>query len=149
MSNSNEPLTIKVKYHTDIDELKQIAIGDAIDVRAAKDVALNYMQATHIPLGFSCQLPKGYFALLMPRSSTFDKYGIIQTNSIGCIDETYCGNNDEWAMPVVSLRADVCIPKNTRIGQFIILPKIPQLSFETVDTLWNETRGGFGSTGTT
>lgn len=83
MSNSSEPFTIKVKYHADIDPLKQIAVGDAIDVRAAKDITLNYMQSTLIPLGFSCQLPSGYFALLMPRSSTFGKYGIIQTNSIG------------------------------------------------------------------
>lgn len=79
----NEPLTIKVKYHTDIDPLQQIAIGDAIDVRSAEDVDLKYMQSTIIPLGFSCQLPKGYFALLLPRSSTFKRWGIIETNSVG------------------------------------------------------------------
>ena len=79
----NEPLTIKVKYLADIEPLQQIKIGDAIDVRAAEDVDLKYMQKTHIPLGFACQLPEGYFALLFPRSSTFDRWGIIQTNSIG------------------------------------------------------------------
>ena len=144
----NTPLTIKVKYNTDITPLQQISIGDAIDVRAAKDVDINYMEKAKIPLGFSCQLPKGYFALLMPRSSTCDKFGIIQSNSIGLIDESYCGNDDEWLMPVIGVRNDAHISKNDRIGQFIILPKMPQLNFETVDDLGNESRGGFGITGT-
>lgn len=143
----NEPLTIKVKYHTDIDPLQQIAIGDAIDVRAAEDVDLKFMQSTIIPLGFSCQLPKGYFALLLPRSSTFKRWGIIQNNSIGLIDESFSGPNDIWGMPVVALRNDVHIKKNERIGQFIILPKMPTVQFETVDNLENEDRKGFGSTG--
>ena len=142
-----EPLTIKVKYHTDIDPLQQISIGDAIDVRAAEDVDLKFMQSTIIPLGFSCQLPKGYFAMLLPRSSTFKRWGIIQTNSLGVIDESYCGNDDMWAMPVVALRNDVHINKNERIGQFIILPKMPTIQFKTVDDLENENRQGFGSTG--
>lgn len=143
----NEPLTIKVKYHTDIDPLQQIAIGDAIDVRAAEDVDLKYMQSAIVPLGFSCQLPKGYFALLLPRSSTFKRWGIIQNNSIGLIDESFSGPNDIWGMPVVALRNDVHIKKNERIGQFIILPKMPTVQFETVDDLENEDRKGFGSTG--
>ena len=144
----NEPLTIKVKYHTDIDPLQQIAIGDAIDVRAAEDVDLLYMQKTKIPLGFACQLPKGYFAMLLPRSSTFDKFGIMQTNSVGLIDESYCGNNDEWMMPVIAMKTDVHIKKNDRIGQFIILPKMPAVNFERVSDLGNADRRGFGSTGT-
>lgn len=143
----NEPLTIKVKYHTDIDPLQQIEIGDAIDVRAAEDIDLKFMQSTIIPLGFSCQLPKGYFALLLPRSSTFKRWGIIQNNSIGLIDESFSGPNDIWGMPVVALRNDVHIKKNERIGQFIILPKMPTVQFETVDYLENEDRGGFGSSG--
>lgn len=141
-------LNIKIKYHTDITPLEQISIGDAIDVRAAKDIDLNFMEPTIIPLGFSCKLPDGYFALLMPRSSTFKKFGVIQTNSIGCIDSSYCGNNDEWGMPVVGLRTDIHIPKDTRIGQFFILPKMPQVGFETVDDLGGKNRGGFGSTDT-
>jgi len=143
----NEPLTIKVKYHTDIDPLQQIEIGDAIDVRAAEDIHLKFMQSTIIPLGFSCQLPKGYFALLLPRSSTFKRWGIVQNNSIGLIDESFSGPNDIWGMPVVALRNDVHIKKNERIGQFIILPKMPTVQFETVDNLENEDRKGFGSTG--
>lgn len=144
----NEPLTIKVKYHTDIDPLQQITIGDAIDVRAAKDIHLLCMQYTKIPLGFSCKIPDGYTALLFPRSSTFEKYGIVESNSVGIIDcESYCGDNDQWMMPVVALRTDVNIPKNTRIGQFIIIPKMPQVQFETVDSLGYRNRSGFGSTG--
>ena len=143
----NEPLTIKVKYHTDIDPLQQIAIGDAIDVRAAEDVDLKFMQSTIIPLGFSCQLPEGYFALLLPRSSTFKRWGIIESNSMGLVDESFCGDGDQWGMPVVALRNDVHIKKNERIGQFIILPKMPTVQFETVDSLGNEDRGSFGSTG--
>lgn len=143
----NEPLTIKVKYHTDIDPLQQIAIGDAIDVRAAEDVHLKFMQSTIIPLGFSCQLPKGYFALLLPRSSTFKRWGIIESNSAGLVDESFCGDGDQWGMPVVALRNDVHIKKNERIGQFIILPKMPTIQFEIIDSLGNENRGSFGSTG--
>jgi dUTP pyrophosphatase len=143
----NEPLIIKVKYHTDIDPLQQIAIGDAIDVRAAENIDLKYMQSAIIPLGFSCQLPKGYFALLLPRSSTFKRWGIIESNSAGLIDESFCGDSDQWGMPVVALRNDVHIKKNERIGQFIILPKMPIIQFETVNSLGNENRNGFGSTG--
>ena len=146
-TNQAEPLTIKVKYHTDIDPLQQITIGDAIDVRAAKDVHLLCMQYTKIPLGFSCKIPDGYTALLLPRSSTFEKYGIIQTNSIGCIDNSFAGDGDQWMMPVVALRTDVNIPKNTRIGQFLIIPKMPQVQFETVDSLGYKNRHGFGSSG--
>ena len=142
-----EPLTIKVKYHTDIDPLQQIAIGDAIDVRAAKDIHLLCMQYTKIPLGFSCKIPDGYTALLFPRSSTFEKYGVIQANSLGCMDNSFCGDNDQWMMSVVALRTDVNIPKNARIGQFIIIPKMPRVQFETVDSLGYKNRGGFGSTG--
>jgi len=146
-NQTNESLTIKVKYHTDIDSLQQISIGDAIDVRAAKDIHLLCMQYTKIPLGFSCKIPDGYTALLFPRSSTFEKYGIIQVNSTGIIDNSFAGPNDIWCMPVVALRTDVNIPKNTRIGQFIIIPKMPQVQFETVDSLEYKNRGSFGSTG--
>ena len=147
MDEHSNTLTVKVKYHTDIDKLEQIKIGDAIDVRAAKDISLKFMQHTKIPLGFSCEIPEGYIALLMPRSSTFNRYGIMQCNSIGLIDNSYCGNADEWAMPVIAMRNDVFIQKNDRIGQFLIIPKMPTIQFETVDDLENENRGGFGSTG--
>ena len=83
----------------------------------------------------------------MPRSSTFKKFGIIQANSLGLVDESYCGNNDEWQMPVYCLVDNVNIPKNERIGQFMIVPKMPNIVFEQVDDLGYEDRGGFGSTG--
>lgn len=143
-------MLIPVKYHSDIDELKQIEIGDAIDVRCAVDVELQSGEYAQIPLGFSCKLPSGYYALLIPRSSTFRKYGIIQTNSIGLIDESYCGDGDQWAMPVLCVRKEgrkSVIRKNERIAQFVILPKMPKVEFERVETLGTEDRGGFGSTG--
>lgn len=145
-----ENFKIKVKYLTDIDHLEQLDVGDAIDVRAAEDVDLLFMQSAKIHLGFCCKLPDGYFAFLSPRSSTFDKYGIIQTNSPGVIDSSFCGDNDEWCMPVIALRTNVHIPKNTRIGQFTIIKKIPndsKIEFETVQSLNNKDRGSFGSTG--
>ena len=150
MNNLEAPFVIKVKYHSDIDHLKQIKIGEAIDVRAAEDVYLNLLEYHEIPLGFSCKVPDGYFPILMPRSSTFKKYGIIEVNSVGLIDSSFCGNNDQWAMPVVSLRSDVHIPKNERIGQFVIVKKLTEtknVEFQTVDDLESEDRGGLGSTG--
>lgn len=141
-------LTIKIKYLTeDLIPLEQLKIGDAIDVRAAENICLNKGEYKQIPLGFSCKLPDGYCAILMPRSSTFKKFGIIQANSLGLVDESYCGNNDEWQMPVYCLVDNVNIPKNERIGQFMIVPKMPNIVFEQVDDLGYEDRGGFGSTG--
>ena len=142
-----EPLAINVKYHAAIDPLQQIEIGDAIDVRAAEDVTLDFLGVKRVSLGFSCKLPEGYIAILSPRSSLFDKYHVIQSNSVGIIDHSYCGNNDIWCMELICLCAHTHIPKNERIGQFIVIPKTPKLNFHTVDDLGAEDRGGFGSTG--
>lgn len=144
---NEEILNIDVKYHAAIDPLKQIKVGDAIDVRAAEDVDLDFLGVKRVSLGFSCKLPDGYLAILSPRSSLFDKHHVIQTNGIGIIDSTYCGNNDIWCMELVSLKARVHIPKNERIGQFLIIKKPPTAKFHTVDDLETEDRGGFGSTG--
>ena len=108
-----------------------------------------------IPLGVAMQLPKGYFAEIVPRSSTFSKYGIIMTNSVGIIDESYCGDNDEWRFPAMALypndfrNGKTCcfIPKNERIAQFRIVKKQPKIEFIRVEELGNEDRGGIGSTG--
>lgn len=143
----NEPLTIKVKYHTDIDPLQQIAIGDAIDVRAAEDVDLKFMQSKKVSLGFSCKLPDQYLAVLSARSSLFENHCVILTNGIGIIDNTYCGDNDIWCMQLVALRNDVHISKNERIGQFILVDRMGKLTFNPVATLGYEDRGGYGSTG--
>lgn len=137
---------IKIKYFTDIQPIEPIVKGDWIDLRAADDVSLKRGEFTLIPLGIAMQLPAGYEAIVAPRSSTCKKFGIIQTNSIGVIDETYCGDNDQWMMPVMAVR-DTEIKKNDRVCQFRIIKHQPSISFKTVSTLDNEDRGGFGSTG--
>ena len=139
-------MKIKVKYHTDILPLEMNEKGDWIDLRAAQDMKLWEGCSYLIPLGISVELPEGYEAHVAPRSSTFKNWGIIQTNSVGVIDNSYCGDNDIWMMPVYATRFTE-IKKNDRICQFRIVEKQPHLEFETVDHLGNEDRGGFGSTG--
>lgn len=138
---------IQIKYHADIEPLQQKEGSDWIDLRAAKEIKLGPDQFKLIPLGVSMKLPKGYEAHIVPRSSTFKTWGIIQTNHMGVIDESYCGDNDQWMMPVLTTRA-VIIHKNDRICQFRIVKKQPNIEFEEVDSLGEESRGGFGSTGT-
>ena len=137
---------IKVKYHTDILPLEINDKGDWIDLRAAEDMKLWAGHDYYIPLGFSVELPEGYEAHIAPRSSAFKRWGIIQANSVGVIDNSYCGDNDIWMMPVYATRFTK-IHKNDRICQFRIIRKQPEIVFETVDHLGNEDRGGFGSTG--
>ena len=140
--------TIKIKYHTDeIEKLRYIdGKSDWIDLRAAEDVELKAGEFKLISLGVSMELPKGYEAHVVPRSSTFKTWGVLQTNSIGIIDESYCGDNDIWKMPVYATR-DTTIHKNDRICQFRIEKHQPTIEFEEVDTLDNEDRSGFGSSG--
>ena len=137
---------IKIKYFTDIDPIKQADGSDWIDLRSAEDVSLKAGEFKLIPLGVAMQLPKSYEAHVIPRSSTFKKYGIIQTNSTGLIDNLYRGDLDQWMLPVYALR-DSEIKKNDRICQFRIVRNQPTIHFETVDTLDSSDRGGFGSTG--
>ena len=140
--------TIKIKYHTDeIEKLRYIdGKSDWIDLRAAEDVELKAGEFKLISLGVSMELPKGYEAHVVPRSSTFKTWGVLQTNSIGIIDESYCGDNDIWKMPVYATR-DTTIHKNDRICQFRIEKHQSTIEFEEVDTLGNEDRSGFGSSG--
>lgn len=138
---------IKIKYFTDdIERLEKITKGDWIDLRAAKKIELNKGEFKLIPLGVAMQLPKGYEAHVVPRSSTFKNFGIIQTNSMGVIDESYCGDNDQWFFPAYALR-DTVINANDRICQFRIMEHQPKLEFEEVEELLNDDRGGHGSTG--
>lgn len=139
--------TIKIKYHADIEPLVQKKGSDWIDLRVAEEVRLRPEQFKLIPLGVSMKLPEGYEAHIVPRSSTFKTWGIIQTNHMGVIDENYCGDDDQWMMPVLATKA-VIIHKNDRICQFRIVKKQPEILFQEVDTLGEESRGGFGSTGT-
>ncbi len=139
---------IKIKYFTDeIERLRYIdGKSDWIDLRAAKEVELKAGEFKLIPLGIAMELPAGYEAHVVPRSSTFKNYGIIQTNSMGIIDETYCGDNDQWFFPAYALR-DTVIHVNDRICQFRIMEHQPAFCFEAVDSLDHEDRGGHGSTG--
>lgn len=139
-------MKIKVKYHTDILPLEMNEKGDWVDLRASEDMVLLPGFNYYIPLGISVELPEGYEAHVAPRSSTFKNWGIIQTNSVGIIDNSYCGDNDIWMMPVYATRFTE-IKKNDRVCQFRIMEKQPHLEFETVDHLGNDDRGGFGITG--
>lgn len=144
---TNSAQTLKIKYLSkDIDKIKKISKGDWIDLRAAADIDLKAGEFKLIPLGIAIQLPHGYEAHIAPRSSTFKTWGIIQTNSVGVVDESYCGDDDEWMMPVYALR-DTQIKTNDRICQFRIFENQPEISFKEVISLKNDNRGGFGSSG--
>ena len=138
---------IKIKYFTEeIDKIQKIEKGDWIDMRAAKKVVLEKGDFALIPLGVAMQLPEGYEAHVVPRSSTYKNFGIIQTNHQGVIDESYCGDNDQWFFPAYALR-NTTINVNDRICQFRIVEKQPEITFTEVEHLGNEDRGGHGSTG--
>lgn len=139
---------IQIKYFTDaIDRLEYIdGKSDWIDLRAAQDVTLAAGEFKLIPLGVAMKLPEGYEAHVVPRSSTFKNFGIIQTNHCGIIDETYCGDGDQWFFPAYALR-DTQIHVNDRICQFRIMEHQPRVAFEEVKALSGADRGGFGSTG--
>ena len=143
-----EQLTLKIKYHSDqIEKLTYIAgKSDWIDLRSAQEADLKKGEFRLISLGVSIQLPAGYEAVVVPRSSAYKNFGIIQTNSMGVIDEKYCGDNDVWMMPVLAVR-DTHISINDRICQFRIQKHQPQITFVETDELGNEDRGGFGITG--
>lgn len=140
-------MKIKIKYLDDsIERIEKIEKGDWIDLRSAEDVELKQGDFKLIPLGVAMELPKGYEAHVVPRSSTFKKWGIIQTNHMGVIDESYCGDEDWWFMPILAMR-DTKIEKGDRVCQFRIEKKMPKVKFKTVKVLGNENRGGHGSTG--
>lgn len=137
---------VKIKFHKEGIHLEQH--GNFFDLVTAEDVHIEPMSFAMINLGVSMKLPDGYWGQLVPRSSTFKKYNIIQTNSFGVIDTSYCGDNDIWMMPVFNLsqHSRVDIPAFTRICQFRIVKDNP-FEFEEVDMLTDPDRGGFGSTG--
>ena len=139
-------LEIKIKYLRDIKPLEILSDGDWIDLRAAVDVVLEPGGYCCLPLGVAMELPKGYSAIIAPRSSTYAKWGIIQTNSIGVIDNSYCGDTDEWMLPILAFRKTT-IHKNDRVCQFRLIPQDDPIELIKVSTLGNKDRGGFGSTG--
>ena len=139
-------MKIDVKYHADIQPLEKTEKGDWIDLRVAEDVELKAGEFKIISLGVSMKLPEGYEAVVIPRSSTFKHWGVRQANSVGLIDNSYCGDNDIWMFPAIATR-DVVIEKNSRICQFRIQKKMDDVEFNTVDHLSDTNRGGFGSSG--
>ena len=140
--------TIKIKYFTDkIDKLEYIeGKSDWIDLRASEDVELKAGEFKLIGLGVAMELPEGYEAHILPRSSTYKNFGIIQANHCGIVDNSYCGDNDMWRMPVIAMR-DTKIHINDRICQFRIFKNQPKIVFEETEHLMGNDRGGFGSTG--
>ena len=139
-------MEIKIKYLADITKIERIGVGDWIDLRAAEDIVMKAGEYRLIPLGVAMELPSGYEAIVAPRSSTFKRWGIQQANGIGIIDETYCGDGDQWHFPALAMR-DTAIKKNARICQFRIIEHQPKVDLIEVKTLGNYDRGGLGSTG--
>lgn len=154
-------MTMRIKYFEGATKLKKISKGNWIDVYANKDMFIPVGERAMIPLGFALELPHGWEGHLAPRSSTFKTWGIIQTNHVGVVDDTYIGDGDQWHMPVYCLQAKdyedkengnmtkgVWIHKGDKIGQFRIMEVMPDLEFEEVESLGNSDRGSFGTTGT-
>lgn len=148
-------MIIRIKYFENATRLNKISKGDWIDVYANKDMFIKEGERAMIPLGFALELPSGWEGHLAPRSSTFKTWGIIQTNSIGVVDSSYIGDNDQWHMPVFCLQGKneenglkgTFIEKGDKIAQFRIMEVMPAIEFEEVETFGNADRGGFGSTG--
>ncbi|ALG49029.1 dUTP diphosphatase [Clostridium perfringens] len=153
-------MIIRIKYFDNATKLKKITKGNWIDVYANKDVFVKCGERKMVPLGFALELPEGWEGHLAPRSSTFKTWGIIQTNSVGVVDDTYIGDNDQWHMPVYCLQGKdiksengeevkgTWIRKGDKIGQFRIMEVMPEIEFEEVESFGNKDRGGFGTTGT-
>lgn len=141
-------MEIQIKYFNPaLIEIDYIAgKSDWVDLRAAADIVMKAGECKLIPLGVGMKLPEGYEAHIAPRSSTFKQFGIIQTNSVAVIDESYCGDEDQWFFPAYAMR-DTVIHLNDRICQFRIMEHQPSLTFTAVSTLGGINRGGFGSTG--
>lgn len=141
-------MDIKIKYFDDsMTPISLTQNGDWIDLRTREDTTLKCGEFKLIPLGVAMELPDEYEANVVPRSSTFKNFKIIQTNHFGVIDNSYCGDNDEWKFPALAVD-DTFIPKDSRICQFRINQKQPKINFVVVDKLGNPDRNGFGSTGT-
>ncbi len=141
-------LTLQIRYLDPETEPLAYVEGksDWIDLRAARDVPFEAGEFKLIPLGIAVKLPEGYEAHVAPRSSTYKNFGLLQVNSVGVVDSSYCGDNDEWFVPMLATRP-VTVHKGDRICQFRVMKNQPPLEFEAVEHLSGEDRGGFGSTG--
>jgi dUTP pyrophosphatase len=140
-------LQIQIKYFNKLmPRIEKIAKGDWLDLRAAEEVEMKAGEYKLIPLGFACKLPAGYEAYIAPRGSTFSKYGITVANSVGVVDETFCGNDDQWFLSAIAHR-DTLIPQYERVCQFRIQQKMPSVDLVEVSDLTDPNRGSHGSTG--
>ena len=144
--SSEELPIIKIKYLTGAHELEQVEWGSWIDLYTYEEISLKQGEQRYINLGVAMQLPDGYEAIMAPRSSTFKNWGLLQSNSIGVIDSTYNGDTDIWMFPAYATKT-IVIPAGSRICQFRIQKEQPKITFEKVESLENESRGGLGSTG--
>lgn len=142
---AGEPEKLTVRINTHGNPLPECH-GEWIDLRTAQDAYLQPLEYKRIPLGVSMELPAGYYALVAPRSSTCEKYGVIMGNSLGIIENEYCGDNDIWGFPAVAIK-ETFIPKGTRLCQFQLIKKAPMVEFDPVESMGNSGRGGWGSTG--
>lgn len=146
-NNDDETEKVKIKYFdNEIDKIEKISKGDWIDLRSAETVHLKKGEFHLIPLGVGMKLPDGYEANIVPRSSTYKNFKVLQTNCFAVIDNSYSGDSDQWMMPVIAME-DTTINKNDRICQFRINEIQPEIEFEVVEHLDDVSRGGFGSTG--
>ena len=137
------------KIHPDV-VLPEAHNGVCYDLTIPEDIVFDgkFLEHKMVPLGFSCKIPEGYHAKIYLRSSSPGKYGILLANSVGIIDSSYCGDNDEWKLTVLHFRPQKeVIPAGTRIAQFEIIRNAPKSEFKLVDSLGMPDRGGFGSTG--
>ena len=139
-------LTIDIKYLPNAHPLEKIEVGSWIDLYTYEETTIRQGEQKYINLGVAMKLPEGYEAIMAPRSSTFKNWGITQTNSIGVIDSSYCGDNDIWMFPAHATKT-ITIPAGTRICQFRIQEEQPTIKFNVVESLGTEDRGGLGSTG--
>lgn len=139
-------MKMQIKINTHGNPLP-IAKGEWVDLYTAEDVSLKKLEFKIISLGVSMQLPDGYYAKVLPRSSTYKNFGVLMTNSMGVIENDYNGDDDVWGFPALAMR-DTFIPKGTRICQFQLAKQSEPIEFVQVEALGNKNRGGFGSTGT-
>lgn len=141
-----EKLTINIRTLPGVEVPKVLSVGNWIDLCSAEKVYIEQACHSLISLGIAMEIPKGYEAHILPRSSTFKKWGIIMANSMGIVDNTYCGDNDIWMFSAIATR-NIVIEKGDRIAQFRIVEIQPSIRFNQVGSLGNKDRGGFGSTG--
>lgn len=153
VEKENDKMKMRIKYFEGATKLEKIAVGNWIDCYASKDIFVGENDRAMIPLGFALELPKGWEGHLAPRSSTFKTWGIIQTNHVGVVDDSFIGDNDQWHMPVYCLQpkneGGTWIRKGDKICQFRIMEVMPDFELEEVEMFGNEDRGSFGSTGKT